>query len=315
MLPKQLRTIALPFLFVYIVVAGCTEDDNDDNDNNDKTDASEAGNNSSQNSGVIEVTDGDASESVPLADLSTEEIDGIEVVLISAILKASELDIDLNEVLIDFEGSDGYRPSTKDSCKDFLPTSGEHMTKVGVNLDDENTLVWDSDLDIPKCAAVKDVAIVHIVQKETDLSDDAGETNDDVNMSDAGEESDAGLDAATDQGVSLDIIYNGHTESVTIDDLETGTLDDTEVVLVSTIIDVSGFQVSLSNITIDFVGSDGYRPSENPRCSDFVPMDGDNAELVGVDLNSENTVTWDSSLEVGGCAQVGDLTTIYLEDK
>lgn len=107
------------------------------------------------------------SATVTIDALATSAIGDVEVVLISSILESSNLNIDLASVELDFEGTDGYRPSQKSFCADFLPTAGTNADKAGVNLADDNTIVWDESLAMDKCANVKDLGKIYVV----DLAD------------------------------------------------------------------------------------------------------------------------------------------------
>lgn len=219
----------------------------------------------------------DKSVDVTLAKLAKSKINGKSVVLISTIIDKSKISADLTTMLMDFEGSDGFRPSTKSFCADALPISAANADKVGVDLANDNTLVWDSSLDMAKCANVKYLAAIYLV------------------------------DAA--------VKVNGQSIAVTFSDWSTDKLNGKDVVLMSTVIDSLGVKVTLKDVTLDFEGSDGFRPSEMQECASFLPTAGANADKVGVDTADANTLVWDDSLNAPGCAAVKNVAKIYIENK
>ncbi len=148
---KYFWLVALMSASLVFANVGCGDDDDDD----ENTDGDVS----------IELKYGDSTESIGLDDLATATIDGTDVVLVSAIVEWSGIELTLADVTLDFEGSDGFRPSEKENCAEALPVDGESADKAGVDLADENTLIWDPALDMPGCASIKDLAIIHIADK------------------------------------------------------------------------------------------------------------------------------------------------------
>jgi hypothetical protein len=135
----------------------CGNDEEEDND--------VSGEGEGEGDVEIAIDFGDERKTVSIDTLSTHAIGEADVVLISKIIEASGIMVDLSVVTLDFEGTDGYRPSQKPFCADFLPTAGANADKVGVNLADENTLVWEESLAMDKCAAVKDLGKIYILSE------------------------------------------------------------------------------------------------------------------------------------------------------
>ncbi len=168
---KHFWLVALMSASLVVFNNGCGDDDDDDENTGGDTDTdtdtdADADTDSDTDGDVsIEVKYGDSTESIGLGDLATTTIDGLDVVLVSAIIEVSGVEPTLADVTLDFEGSDGFRPSEKENCAEALPVDGESADKTGVDLADENTLIWDPALDMPGCASVKDLAIIHIADK------------------------------------------------------------------------------------------------------------------------------------------------------
>lgn len=98
-----------------------------------------------------------ASTDVDVGALSRQDYRGSQVVSLTKVWDAAKLGADLAKVQFDFEGDDGFRPSSKDRCK--TPITGAQIEK-GYILPDTRTLVWDDALGLPGCYSVKLVAKV-----------------------------------------------------------------------------------------------------------------------------------------------------------
>jgi hypothetical protein len=303
--------IAMLVLSLSFIAAACGDDDDDGTaqpDASAQTDAAgdaAAAADSATAGSSVQVKMGSQTATVDMTGLPTAKINGTDVVLVSAIIEQSGLSVDYAKATLDFEGSDGFRPSTKENCSSFLPTAASNADMIGVNLADNDTLVWDDSLSAPGCAGVKDVAIIYIMA--------TGEI--DASIPDSG--SPDAAEPADDAGSAdneVTVKYGSDEKEVALGSVATVEIDGTAVVLVSDIIEESGFDVDLNYVTIDFEGSDGFRPSTKPNCSSFLPTKGINAERVGVNLADENTLLWQGVLNAPGCAAVKDVAVIYLED-
>jgi hypothetical protein len=110
----------------------------------------------------------------------------------------------------------------------------------------------------------------------------------------------------------VQVHMGNEVKTVQVEGLPTSTLLDQTVVLVATLIEASGFEVDLAGITIDFEGSDGYRPTQQGMCTKNLPTAGTNASECGINLETSELL-WDESLEVEKCAAVKLVAHIYLE--
>jgi hypothetical protein len=99
---------------------------------------------------------------VDLNKLTQQDYKGEKVVSLSKVWEASALTGDLAKLEFDFEGDDGFRPSSKDRCKTKI--AGTQLGQ-GYVLPDVRSLVWDDALGLPGCYAVKGVAKIYATDK------------------------------------------------------------------------------------------------------------------------------------------------------
>ncbi len=103
---------------------------------------------------TIELRLGGQQKTVALGALPRQDYKGSSVVLLSAVWDSAGLG-DRAALDFDFEGDDGFRPSTKDRCK--TPIHGPELEK-GYLIPETRTIVWDDALGKPGCYAVRFVA-------------------------------------------------------------------------------------------------------------------------------------------------------------
>lgn len=95
---------------------------------------------------------GSATATIDLGKLPTQTYKDEAVVPLSAIWEAGKLGKSASELVFDFEGDDGFRPTTKPKCPD--PVAGADLDK-GYLLPATRTLVWDDSLGFAGCYGVK----------------------------------------------------------------------------------------------------------------------------------------------------------------
>jgi hypothetical protein len=115
---------------------------------------------------TIKLTLGGQEKSVALSTLPRQDYKGTSVVTLGAVWGSGALG-DRASLDFDFEGDDGFRPSTKDRCK--TPVHGAELDK-GYLVPETRTIVWDDALGKPGCYAVRFVAKI----LATKASKDAG---------------------------------------------------------------------------------------------------------------------------------------------
>lgn len=103
----------------------------------------------------VQLVYGDSLTVVDVAELPTELYKGSEVVRLTSVWTAGELVDDLSSVVFDFEGDDGFHPSSKGACEPYV--TGEQLA-LGYILPDTRTIVWDDSLGFPGCYGVKATA-------------------------------------------------------------------------------------------------------------------------------------------------------------
>jgi hypothetical protein len=211
----------------------------------------------------------------------------------------------LQKVFLNFVGKDGFTPVGV--CPpDQAPTPGEYADNGYIERG-TTRMVWDASLNFEKCMTVKDVIAVEVADSADELP-----------LSEHEDQADGGAGSQitpSQEGVpfkEVQIHMGDQVETVQVEGLPTSTLLGETVVLVETLIESSGFGVDLSTITIDFEGSDGYRPTQKGMCTDYLPTAGTNAGECGINLETSELL-WDESLDVEKCAAVKLVAHIYLE--
>ena len=106
---------------------------------------------------VVNVVYGGTSRPVDLGTLPTSEVNGQKLASIVDLWTASNTPAELAKVQFDFEGDDGFRPSTKGACK--TPITGAQLSKGYIDPQLRN-LFWDDSLGLSGCYRVKGLAKV-----------------------------------------------------------------------------------------------------------------------------------------------------------
>ncbi|MCP4605942.1 MAG: hypothetical protein GY847_36420 [Proteobacteria bacterium] len=251
----------------------------------------------------IAVSFGEAVEVVLFDNLNTQTIlnntpvVSVKDIVIGSGLLASESAVD--EIWINFLGTDEYSPVANDNCEsEFNPTSGQSADKVFVERGTCNML-WNESIDIEPCMVVKEVATIELTQTE-DGFDGEGDSDTDT---------DTDTEPPPD---CVNIHYGEDMQKVLLSEVETTTLDDIDVRLVSSIIEAAGFDIDFSNTKLSFEGDDGYNPTAEGTCTDSLPAPGENASKAGLE-NLTGDLYWESKLAFPGCAFVKRVATIYLK--
>jgi len=121
---------------------------------------------------------------------------------------------------------------------------------------------------------------------------------------------DAGTDA-NPSGVTIDVKHGASTQTVDLGTLTSFTCGAVDCVAVDTIVLAAFPTVTISAISADFAGSDGFDPGSSPNCSALVPIPGANLSKGQVTAVTRN-LSWDSSLSYPGCLKVSDLAQITI---
>lgn len=114
---------------------------------------------------VLTVTYDDTQARVVVEDMGTVEFDSSQVVSLDSLVTTSELVQSLDGMTYDFMATDGFMPSSKDNCKDYLPVDAATLQKGYLNPEDHQ-VYWDADLSMPGCASVKGLAVIQISAAE-----------------------------------------------------------------------------------------------------------------------------------------------------
>jgi len=65
---------------------------------------------------------------------------------------------------VDFESSDGFKPTNSPNCTTLIPMPGANLAKGYVQVE-SRLLAWDEDLGYPGCMSPKDVAKILLADK------------------------------------------------------------------------------------------------------------------------------------------------------
>ncbi|MCP4605944.1 MAG: hypothetical protein GY847_36430 [Proteobacteria bacterium] len=127
------------------------------------------------------------------------------------------------------------------------------------------------------------------------------------------DDDDTGTDADSDGDLVVDVTYNDATQTIELTGLATTTIDETEVVVLETIIAEFSHAPVLDSITLNFEGSDGWMPGNSDNCADVVPIEGALASQGGVDV-STLALVWEEAADLPGCMGVKELAVIHITD-
>lgn len=217
------------------------------------------------------------------------------------IVLGSGLVTKLEGIYLNYVGADGFHPIGVCSSE-YAPTSGSLASKGYIERG-TTRLIWDELAGFEKCMFVKDVVSIEIADDPQDLplKDVATGPDTDFQPSEDGE-----------PFQSVDIHYQGQTATVDPTQLDPAPLYDETVVLVSELLEASGFTIDLATVTLDFEGSDGYRPSAKGSCAEYLPASGNLADQGGISL-ATSELLWDPELAMDKCAAVKWVAHIWVE--
>lgn len=120
----------------------------------------------------VTVLYGTKSTTVDVGALPTVDYKGSAVVRLDAVWTAAALGGELGKLEFDFEGDDGFHPSSKDKCKANI--KGSQLDK-GYILPATRSLFWDDSLGLPGCYSVRFVAKISALDAATgDAGADGG---------------------------------------------------------------------------------------------------------------------------------------------
>jgi hypothetical protein len=288
MMSSRVFAVALPVL-ILAILSGC--DQKVDKGDDKLTEGNQS----------MEVSYYDSTEMVHFDNLETLYLFNDQpVVSLEALVLGSGLVVSIDSLWINFVGTDGYSPLGSASCvaeSSYVPTPSNMLDKGYIERGTRR-LLWEDSLEAPQCMSVKDVEIVYVADNPEDLP--------------VGGDTDADTDTDTGQGF-ITVDYEGDTEDVTLDGLETSDIDGTPVVLLPTIFDETEITFDLSSVVLSFEGSDGYNPVAEGTCEEALPASGDLAGQAGIDPLT-NDILWDPALDFPGCAFLKDAAIVYVTD-
>ena len=148
--------------------------------------------------------------------------------------------------------------------------------------------------------------LLMIIALSVTLSIGCGNDDDDSDTS-----SDSDTDSDGDS--SIDVTYNDDTQTISLADLATTAIGESEVVLLQTILAEYDPVPSLESVTLDFEGSDGWMPGNSDNCVDTVPLDGSFADQGGIETGTRNLI-WEEGADLPGCMGVDDVAVIHVAD-
>jgi len=231
---------------------------------------------------TIEVVYGGTIYEVDLASLETITLDdGGGYARLSDIVDAADLGVSPDSLQYDFEGIDGYRPSTRSTCVDHIPTSWETLQGGYVHRTNQN-MAWDEELEMPGCSHVDQMLRIHAVGE--------GELR-----------------------RSVEVAYGADVVVVDLRTLDRAEIDGTEQVLLSDIVGAAELSTPLASLVFDFVAGDGFRPSSSGNCSEAVPVPGPSLDQGYLSFEGVN-LSWDASLGLPNCLSVDDVVRIEASD-
>jgi hypothetical protein len=107
----------------------------------------------------VEVIYGETTVPVDISTLDEVDFGGTPHVLVSDVVEAADLGVALDTLELDFEASDGFRPSSSGRCADFVPVAGTDADQGYIELATRN-LSWDDALGFPGCLGVDGVVSI-----------------------------------------------------------------------------------------------------------------------------------------------------------
>ena len=115
--------------------------------------------------GVTVVYDG-LEYPVSFEGIEVQEVNGIWMIPLSAVLKEAELPVEVPALVFDFESDAGYRPALAANCRSHVPLPGESIPKGWVNLE-KGSIYFDESVEASGCFEVPDVAFIYAFDQES----------------------------------------------------------------------------------------------------------------------------------------------------
>jgi len=113
---------------------------------------------------TVEVTYGGNSVKVDLTKPQPVPVGGVSCARLSDVALLAFPGKDLATLTADFASSDGFMPGQQANCKGLVPIAGDKLAKGYVQLQGHR-VVWDSELGLPGCLSVKDLAKLILADK------------------------------------------------------------------------------------------------------------------------------------------------------
>ena len=223
------------------------------------------------------------------------------VVFVDDIVLGSGLITHLDGVWLNFVGADGFTPIGV--CPvEYAPTPGE-VADRGYIERGTTRLIWDESLAFERCMSVQDVVSIEIADDPEDFPLGSGGNTEEEPTK------------PTEDGLPFEHVlvhFGGNTTDVNASEVETSVLQNETVILVSTILVAAQIEGPFEKYTIDFEGTDGYRPSQKGTCEEYLPAPGNTATHSGIHVDTSELV-WLESLGIEKCAWVKLVGHIYVE--
>jgi hypothetical protein len=167
---KILSTVSrnLPGLALFVLLAACSDDSNPIPDITTQDTGNDLGSDALIADGTVgvtvEVVYSGTSTPVALDDPAPVTLDAETYARLSDVVALALPETDLETVVVDFEGADGFQPAFKDFCKDLIPLGGATLTQGYVHVTSRN-MRWDDSLGFPGCMRVGDLAKLMVTDR------------------------------------------------------------------------------------------------------------------------------------------------------
>lgn len=108
---------------------------------------------------AIDVTYQGNTTAVELSQVTPVDFNGAPHARLSDVISIALPDAVQDTLAADFVGGDGFKSGQDSNCTDLIPYSGENFDKGYIDLSDYR-LYWETDLNLPGCMKVKNLAEV-----------------------------------------------------------------------------------------------------------------------------------------------------------
>jgi hypothetical protein len=242
-----------------------------------------------QSASIVSLVYGTSSIPVDLTTFPTQDYKGTAVVPLTAVWSAGALK-DASTLQFDFEGDDGFHPTSKSNCTGYITSN---QLSMGYILPTTRSLVWDDSLGFPGCYSVKGVAKIIGL----DLTASPDNNSPDNDGSDNNEET-------APNPVSL--VYGASSVAVDLNKLQTQDYKGSAVVPLTSVWSAGALK-DASTLQFDFEGDDGFHPLSNLNCKTYVTPD---QLSKGYILPETHSLVWDDSLGFADCYSVSNVAKI-----